>query len=44
MYSDEAYELLSWGKKPLSTWDEFQNMGIDKLLGAYDSAYKRVTE
>lgn len=45
-YSQEMISKFLLGTEPLSKWDEFvstlNEMGVDELLGAYESAYNRV--
>jgi len=46
VYAQEMISKFLLGTEPLSNWDSFVNtlndMGVDKLLGAYESAYNRV--
>ncbi|MBQ7119597.1 MAG: extracellular solute-binding protein [Oscillospiraceae bacterium] len=45
-YAQEMISKFLLGTEPLSKWDDFVNtlndMGVDKLLSAYESAYNRV--
>ena len=45
-YSQEMISKFLLGTEPLSKWDGFvstlNEMGVDELLGAYESAYNRV--
>lgn len=45
-YSEEMITKFILGQEPISGFDEYVNilngMGVDKLLGAYESAYNRV--
>lgn len=46
MYMEEMLSKFLLGTEPLSKWDEYvtniKEMGVDKLLAAYESAYNRV--
>ena len=45
-YAKEMISKFLLGTEPLSKWDEYvatiNEMGADKLLAAYESAYNRV--
>lgn len=47
-YTDENLSKFMLGQRSLSEWDDFQKglleMGVDQLLGIYESAYARVTK